>query len=210
MTVFLSEAGVSLRDSGGVYFVPAQFNGQLTAVCNVVGDVGPHNKTFVLPIVDMPAAQATLREVTEASLDDEIRALEEELKSFDLDKVRDSTLERRLVAFHDLKARVGMFSSVLSFKADGLNRRLSCINAELRRSLGLEAPQVPDERDELDTVTVPIPPPRRVPITPVSPEIGFRLTSQRRLTAVAIANTNGGRRRPERRRLPHSREGSNP
>ncbi|MBI2375121.1 MAG: hypothetical protein HYV07_14080 [Deltaproteobacteria bacterium] len=175
MTSFLTEAGVTLRDSGGVYFVPSTHSSQLDALCRVVQEIGPHNKTFVLPIVDTPAAQATLREVTQSSLDDEVRALEEELKAFDPEKVRSSTLERRLVAFEDLKARVGLFANVLSFKADGLHSRLTAINTEVRRSLGLEAPLHidTDTKDDLDVVSVPIPPPRRVPIAPVSSEIGF-------------------------------------
>lgn len=139
MTSFLSEAGVSLRDSGGVYYVTSAHNAQLEALCRVVEEVG-HNRTFRLPIIDSPATRATLREVAERSLDDEVRELEEELAGFDFDKVRASTLERRLEAFEQLRNRASLFAGVLAFKADGLAQRVSAMQAQVRQHLGIEAP----------------------------------------------------------------------
>jgi hypothetical protein len=40
LTSFLAEAGIALRESGGVYFVPHRFEGTLDALCKVVEDAG--------------------------------------------------------------------------------------------------------------------------------------------------------------------------
>ena len=142
MTAFLAEAGVSLRDSGGVYFVPAAHGQQLDALCRVVEEAG-HNRTFRLPIVDTPGTRTALREVAERSLDDEVRQLEEELAGFDLEKVRDATLERRLEVFEQLRSRASLFAGVLAFKADGLSSRVAAMEASIRRHLRVEPAPAP-------------------------------------------------------------------
>jgi hypothetical protein len=165
MTSFLSEAGVSLRDSGGVYFVPAAHSGQLEALCRVVEEVG-HNRTFRLPIIDTLATRTTLREVTERSLDHEVRELEEELAGFDFEKVRDSTLERRLEMFEQLRNRAALFAGLLSFKADGLNQRIAAMSVQLRRHLAIEdvaeTPAPPAITEQMDGA-----------ITPFASDVGF-------------------------------------
>ena len=140
LTTFLREAGVSLRESGGVYFVPATHQATLDALCAVVEAAG-NNQTFLLPIVDSVEGKKTLRKVAKRSLDDEIRQLHEELQRFDREKVRESTLQRKLDGFDELRSRVNLFARVLSFKADSLNNKISGIQSALRGELnGTPAP----------------------------------------------------------------------
>jgi HAMP domain-containing protein len=142
LTAFLGEAGVSLRESGGVYFVPASFQPTLDALCTVVEAVG-QNQTFTLPIVETAETKGVLREVAKRSLDDEIRQLHEAMQRFEGDNVRQSTLERKLDGFEELRGRVNLFARVLSFKADALNGKISAIQSGLRQQLagGLQAVQ---------------------------------------------------------------------
>ncbi len=144
LTAFLSEAGVSLRDSGGVNFIPASHQATLDALCSVVEAAG-RNTTFLLPIVDTPEGKKTLRSVAKRTLDDEIQQLQQELGKFNPEKVRQSTLERKLEGFEDLRARVSLFSRVLSFKADSLTKKISGIQATLRQQLDAEpvSPGIP-------------------------------------------------------------------
>jgi hypothetical protein len=111
-----------------------------------VSKVG-HNTVYQLPIYDAPLVRNTLSDVARASLDDEIRALQEELDGFD-DKTRQSTMERRLNRFDELRSRVALFAGVLSFKADDLQKKLEQANRDLRVMLGLEAPPALEEMDE--------------------------------------------------------------
>lgn len=161
LTAFLADAGISLRESGGVYFVPARFSTTLDAVCAVVEAAGG-NTTFRLPVLDTPDGRSTLRDVANRSLDDEIRALEQELAGFDPDSVRVSTLERRVEAFDALRSRVQLFSGVLSFKAEAMLDRIAHLQAGLRGQLGAKGAAVP----------TPIPTPHAT-VTPYSEAAGF-------------------------------------
>lgn len=136
LTGLMREAGVSIRNAGGVYFVPPSFAGTLAAMCTVVEGIG-HNHVFTLPVADVGDAKATLAEVARATLDDEIRALEAELDAFAAGgaETREGTLARRLTKFDELRSRVALFSSCLSFKADGLVERIGGLQEDLRDKL---------------------------------------------------------------------------
>ncbi len=136
LTGLMREAGVSIRDAGGVYFVPPTFAGTLAAMCTVVEGIG-HNHVFTLPVADVGDAKATLAEVARATLDDEIRALEAELDAFAAGgaETREGTLARRLTKFDELRSRVALFSSCLSFKADGLVEKIGGLQGDLRDRL---------------------------------------------------------------------------
>jgi hypothetical protein len=72
MANFLGTAGVGLRQSGGVYFVPAKYQTVLDALCDVVGAVG-QNQTYQLRVIDTPESRRTLVDVTQKGLAPEIR-----------------------------------------------------------------------------------------------------------------------------------------
>ena len=146
---FVSEAGVSLRESGGVYWIPAGFTDTVRAMGEVLAGIGA-NKLHRLPLYDSPDARDTLNQVTVTTLDEEIRRLQAELEVFLGDeKTRRSTLERRLESFDALQQRVETFAGVLSFKSSDLLEKLGTGRADLRRHLGLEEADaeepVPDE-----------------------------------------------------------------
>lgn len=135
---FVNEAGVSLRESGGVYFIAAPHQETINAMASVLQTIG-HNQLHQLPLYDCPHSQNVLNNVAVSTLDDEIQKLHEELETFFADdKTRKSTLEKRLGAFDALRSRVGTFAGVLSFKSDELLDRVSDMEADLRQHLGLK------------------------------------------------------------------------
>ena len=136
LTGLMREAGVSIRDAGGVYFVPPSFASTLSAMVQVVEGIG-HNRVFTLPIADVADAKVTLADVARQTLDDEIRTLEAELEAFAESgaDTRDSTLARRLAKFDELRGRVALFSGCLSFKADALVEKIGGLQDDLRDRL---------------------------------------------------------------------------
>lgn len=161
LTSFLSEAGISLRESGGVYFLPERYAATLDALCAVVEEAGG-NKTFRLPVLDTPAGRETLQDVANRTLDEEIQALEDELARFDADSVRDSTLERRVEAFDALRSRVRLFSGVLQFKAGNMLDRITRLRDGLRGYLD----------DKAAPAVTAVPEPKTTP-APYSAAAGF-------------------------------------
>jgi len=167
LTGFLGEAGVPLRESGGVYFVPATHGQMLEGLCAVVESAG-NNITYRMPIVDTPAGRSTLRTVAQRTLDEELRQLQDQLERFDDDKVRASTLERKLETFGDLRSRVDLFARVLAFKADDLRNKIGVTQAALRARLGVDEPEPPTRAaPDVDRPSVAIPP------APFAADVGF-------------------------------------
>lgn len=140
---FVNEAGVSLRESGGVYFIAAPHQDTIDAMASVLQAIG-HNQLHQLPLYDSPLTQDVLNGVAVTTLDDEIQRLQDELEAFFADdKTRKSTLEKRLNTFDALRARVDTFAGVLSFKSDALLGRVSDMEADLRQRLGMEDTSTP-------------------------------------------------------------------
>ena len=167
LTGFLGEAGVALRESGGVYFVPSTHRQMLDALCAVVEAAG-NNRTYRMPIVDTPAGRNTLRTIAERTLDEELRQLQDQLERFDDEKVRASTLERKLETFGDLRSRVDLFARVLAFKADDLRNKIGVTQAALRARLGVDEPERPT------SATPDVGRPKAViPSAPFAADVGF-------------------------------------
>lgn len=92
LSSFVAEAGVSLRESGGVYFIAAPHQPTIEAMSAVLQAIG-HNKLHQLPLYDSPLAQSTLNGLAATTLDEEIQRLQEEIEAFLADdKTRRSTL----------------------------------------------------------------------------------------------------------------------
>lgn len=138
LVTFVKSAGVSIRDSGGVYFVPPAYQPTIDALTRVVESTGK-SRVFSLAIADSGTAQATLADLARDTLDAEVRAIQDELASFEARgrEVRDATLVRRLEQYEALRARAQLMAQALSFKADGLMNEVQRLQDDLRRRLGL-------------------------------------------------------------------------
>jgi hypothetical protein len=137
---FVKRSGLSIRHAGGVYFIPPQLSATLDALCVVLRAIGP-NTVWTLPVADLGDASDTLGALARETLDAEVAAVEAELAAFDASdvKTRDSTLERRLKKFDELRARANLMAGALSFRADGLHEKIATLDAEVRRRLFGEA-----------------------------------------------------------------------
>ncbi|MEM1022465.1 MAG: DUF6744 family protein [Myxococcota bacterium] len=148
ITSFLGETGIALRRSGGVHFVPHSRGSELVALIAVVEDAGP-NEVRTLGIFDTPRDRSVLQDAARRTLDDELKSLETELESYDPLRVRDSTLERRVTDFEQLRQRAALFQNVLGLRAEDLARRV----LDIQRGLHGFLKQSPEER----AANVPLP-----------------------------------------------------
>lgn len=133
---FVKKSGLSIRHAGGVYFIPPQLSATLDALCAVLRAIGP-NTLWTLPVADLGEASDTLGALARETLDAEVSAVEAELAAFDASdvKTRDSTLERRLKKFEELRVRANLMAGALSFRADSLNEKIGELEAEVKRRL---------------------------------------------------------------------------
>lgn len=137
ITNFVHAKGISLRESGGVYFIPAPEQPTLESMTELVHKVG-RNQVVFMPFYDSPQAQAVLSGLAKESIAQDIQRLEEELDQLASDdKTRESTLQRRLELYEDLKSRVATFNMVLEVQADEFNNKIHDLQNKLRTQLGL-------------------------------------------------------------------------
>jgi hypothetical protein len=138
---FVRKSGLSIRHSGGVYFIPPALSTTLDALSEVLRAIG-QNTVWSLPIADLGDASATLGAIARDTLDAEIASVESELAAFDASDVetRDSTLERRLKKFDELRGRTSLMAGALSFRSDALLEKLVALEHEVKRRLLGESP----------------------------------------------------------------------
>ena len=117
-------SAVSLREGGGIYWVPNPFSQQLRKLQAAIQQIGA-SRFYLLPVHDSADASRALGAVAQSSLEQELGELLEELEQFKAEPPgRPSTLERRLEAFAALRARAGLYRDVLNVRVEDLDRQL--------------------------------------------------------------------------------------
>jgi len=124
-------AAVTLRDHGGVYWVPSPHAQTLRRLKEAVSRIGT-SRLDLVPIHESPEATAALGHAARASIEDEIRVLRTEIDGFICEPPgRASTLGRRLEAFEDLRAKARLYESVLEVQLQDLEASLNKLTLEV-------------------------------------------------------------------------------
>ena len=124
-----SFAAVTLRESGGVYWVPRTCQREVRQLEKAIGGLGA-SRFYVVPVHHTSAGADTLGEAAKSSLEAELHALQEELKAFHAEPPsRPSTLERRLDAFTALRSRAQLYRDILKVQVDDLEAQLDSMGA---------------------------------------------------------------------------------
>ncbi len=122
-------AAVSLRPSGGVYWVPVPYAPDVRRLQAAIQRIGT-SVVSVLPVHRGPEAEQTLGEVARGSIEDELAALRAEIAGFvETPPDRTSTLERRLDAFEALRDRAKLYRNVLAIQVTDLDQQLDSMTA---------------------------------------------------------------------------------
>lgn len=116
-----SYGAVSLRDSGGVYFVPRTSTPLWYRISIAVENASAHN-VFRIPAMRTDEAITALTEAITTEADRAIQDMEEELQKGELGARALSTREQRC---KDLLAKVGQYENLLEVKLDALRGRLN-------------------------------------------------------------------------------------
>jgi hypothetical protein len=114
VSALASWAAVTLRDGGGVYWVPTAYAAELRRLQGTIEKIGA-SRVHVLPVHQSADADRALGEIATASLEADLAALKTEIESFvSVPPERASTLQRRLEAFDALRSRARLYRSVLN------------------------------------------------------------------------------------------------
>ncbi len=128
-------AAVTLRPSGGIYWVPAPHAKQLRSLQSAIQRIG-QSTVSVLQVHRSAEAEATLAKVARGSIEDELAMLASEIEGFVMSPPeRASTLQRRLEAFETLRDRAKLYRSVLSIQVTDLETQLGRMTATVEELL---------------------------------------------------------------------------
>jgi hypothetical protein len=126
-----SFAAVGLRQSGGIYWVPATYAKELRQLQAVIERLG-QSKMHLVPITKTKEGQAALAQAAKASIEEELTALQAEMQEFlQTPPDRASTLIRRLDHFADLRRRASLYQTVLEAQVVGLSENLTAMEGQV-------------------------------------------------------------------------------
>lgn len=147
-------AAVTLRDSGGIYYVPAPFAATVSSLETAIRGVG-RSEVTALPITADPEAKAAaaLGAAAKGGIERDLAALREEMDAFS-DAVlagekgpRASTVERRLEEFQALRERALLYRDVLAVEVGDLDTQIKALEEQAETVLTvLDMPPAPDTR----------------------------------------------------------------
>jgi hypothetical protein len=127
---------VSLRQVGGVYFVPAGERDSLLRLRQLIADIPQVAELdpFVcaLGVPDAVEAKRSLSKAVHAGLLDEINSLRGDLGrlSESGDRLREKTIAQRLVIYKRLKAKAEMYQELLGIRQDEVRSEIAGLESE--------------------------------------------------------------------------------
>lgn len=139
MKVLDSCAAITLRDHGGVVWVPAPYAETVRRLQSAVERIGT-SKLYILPVHASADANRTLGDAAKVAIEDDLAALKTEVEGFVATPPdRPSTLVRRLDAFEALKARAELYRDVLQVHVLDLDASLGALTTSVEHLLNQQA-----------------------------------------------------------------------
>ena len=132
-------AAITLREHGGVYWVPSPFADTLRRLQRAVSNIG-RSRLDLVPIHATPEAKQALGDAARSALNDDLSALREEIEGFlKQPPDRPSTLMRRLQTFEELRAKANLYHSVLQVQVSDLETTIGELAAHVEGLLNTTA-----------------------------------------------------------------------
>jgi hypothetical protein len=122
--------GISLRERGGIYFVPVSHQEQFEKLENLLAHFNiPCN---VLPLIDDEKSKKAALDALDADVRGEIANLQAEINEAG-GEMSDKVRENRIAAYRKLKEKVEHYDTFLSGKASQLKSDLDKVTEQLRK-----------------------------------------------------------------------------
>jgi hypothetical protein len=138
-------SAVSLREAGGVYFVPASERDSLLRLRQLIAGI-PQVANFdpfvcALGVPDAVEAKRGLSKAVHAGLLDEINSLRGDLGrlSESGDRLREKTIAQRLVVYKRLKAKAEMYQELLGMRQDEVRAEITGLEREALNLLAADS-----------------------------------------------------------------------
>jgi len=125
----------SVRDQGGVYFVPSTHTEDFQRIKACVEEL-PGVSIDVIPIIDTPEAKRSLWKSFVGDVETEMAALARDLEETSDEKMSDRSFQLRLNRFKTLQDKIGTYEDLLTGTAVDLKTKLETLTQKLRVAAG--------------------------------------------------------------------------
>jgi hypothetical protein len=133
--------GIRMLDHGGLWWVPAPYADRVRLWKEFMEKT--LNTTLILPVFDTSETIAGLRRITQESVDGQLHDLIEELQSFVTkgDGIRQSTLEKRVKKFDDIRDKADLYERLLGHRMTELKDSLKQAQQGLMQTIKMVGAQ---------------------------------------------------------------------
>jgi hypothetical protein len=139
MKVLDSCAAITLREHGGVVWVPAPYAELVRRLQAAIEKIGS-SRVYLLPVHSSGDANRTLGDAAKLAIEDELAQLKAEVEGFVASPPdRPSTLVRRLDAFETLKMKAALYRDVLQVHVRDLDKTLADLTGSVEHLLNAKA-----------------------------------------------------------------------
>jgi hypothetical protein len=136
-----SFAAVTLRDGGGIYWVPQTVAEKVRRLQVAVEQIGS-SRMYLVPVHRTTEAERALGQVATESIEAELASLKAEIEVFmATPPERASTLIRRFDVFEELRSRANLYRSILSAEVQDLDAQLDQLSGAVELLLAQKAQQ---------------------------------------------------------------------
>jgi hypothetical protein len=134
-----ASAAVTLRDHGGVYWVPAPYQATVRALQAAVGQLG-RSRLDIVPVHASPEATSAIGDAARTEILQDLTSLQAEIDGFLTSPPdRPSTLLRRLQTFEELRDKAQLYHSILQVQVGDLETQLTTLTQHVEGLLQAQA-----------------------------------------------------------------------
>lgn len=132
-------AGIPLRSHGGIYWIPAPFQGEVEKLATVIEATGQSSFSIV-PIHSTAIGTKAVTQAARQSLEEQMKDLKAELDGWSMDVAhgegpRPSTVNRRIEDFADLRAKAHLYRDILSMQVGDIESKLAAAEQQAAKIL---------------------------------------------------------------------------
>ncbi len=127
---------LQLREMGGIYFVPFQYEDKLSLMEKGLEKVSPETVLYQLPIYEDTKAQNSLKTAFAEDFKKELASMGDELqKRIEAGATRASTFQNRLEEFKEIRERARAYEDLLHFKAKDVHEAIGKLETQVKEAL---------------------------------------------------------------------------
>jgi hypothetical protein len=132
-------AGIPLRSHGGIYWVPAPFQGEVEKIATVIEATG-QSSFSILPIHATAIGTKAVTAAARQSLEEQMKELKVELDGWSMDVAhgegpRPSTVNRRIEDFADLRSKAQLYRDILNMQVGDIESKLAAAEQQAAKIL---------------------------------------------------------------------------